>query len=133
MMRNSISESAIMGAAVGAALDGLIPVAEIMIMDFMTIATDQLVNNAAKLRYMTAGRTSVPLTVRTQVYGGMAVGGTHSQSLEAWFMHVPGLKVIVPSTPRDAKGLLSSTIFDEDPCLFIEIVRLRGQWGMVSC
>jgi acetoin:2,6-dichlorophenolindophenol oxidoreductase subunit beta len=126
-----ISEAAIVGAAIGAAIDGLLPVAEIMIMDFIGIAADQLINNAAKLRFMTAGRTTAPLTVRTQVYGGLATGATHSQSLEAWFMHVPGLKVIVPATPRDGKGLLTSAIFDEDPCLFIETIRLQGVKGPV--
>lgn len=126
-----ISEAAIVGAAIGAAVDGMLPVAEIMIMDFIGIAADQLINNAAKMRFMTAGRTTAPITVRTQVYGGLATGATHSQSLETWFMHVPGMKVIVPSTPRDAKGLLTSAIFDEDPCLFIETVRLQGQKGAV--
>ena len=123
-----ISEAAIVGAAIGAAIDGLLPVAEIMIMDF---AADQLINNAAKLRFMTAGRTTAPITVRTQVYGGLATGATHSQTLEAWFMHIPGMKVIVPSTPRDGKGLLTSAIFDEDPCLFVETIRLQGQKGLV--
>ncbi|EUA49888.1 transketolase, pyrimidine binding domain protein [Mycobacterium xenopi 3993] len=85
-----ISEAAIVGAAIGAAIDGLLPVAEIMIMDFIGLAADQLINNAAKLRFMTGGRTAAPITVRTQVYGGLATGATHSQSLEAWFMHVPG-------------------------------------------
>src|SRR5690349_19022976 len=126
-----ISEAAIVGAAIGAAIDGLIPVAEIMIMDFIGIAADQLINNAAKLRFMTAGRTTAPLTVRTQVYGGLATGATHSQSLEAWFMHIPGMKVIVPSTPRDGKGLLTSAIFDNDPCLFVETIRLQSQRGSV--
>src|SRR5918911_917251 len=121
-----ISEAAIMGAAIGAAIDGLLPVAEIMIMDFIGIAADQLINNAAKLRFMTAGRTTAPITIRTQVYAGLATGATHSQSLEAWFMHIPGMKVIVPSTPRDGKGLLTAAIFDEDPCLFIETIRLQG-------
>ena len=95
-----ISEAAIVGAAIGAAIDGLLPVAEIMIMDFIGIAADQLINNAAKLRFMTAGRTTAPITVRTQVYGGLATGATHSQTLEAWFMHIPGMKVIVPSRPN---------------------------------
>ncbi|KUI20863.1 pyruvate dehydrogenase [Mycobacterium sp. GA-1285] len=126
-----ISEAAIMGAAIGAAIDGLLPVAEIMIMDFIGIAADQLIINAAKLRFMTAGRTTAPITVRTQVYGGLATGATHSQSLEAWFMHIPGMKVIVPSTPRDGKGLLTSAIFDDDPCLFIETIRLQSQKGLV--
>ncbi|HEY6855811.1 MAG: acetoin:2,6-dichlorophenolindophenol oxidoreductase subunit beta [Mycobacterium sp.] len=126
-----ISEAAIVGAAIGAAIDGMLPVAEIMIMDFIGIAADQLINNAAKLRFMTAGRTTAPITVRTQVYAGLATGATHSQSLEAWFMHIPGMKVIVPSTPRDGKGLLTSAIFDEDPCLFVETIRLQSKKGPV--
>ena len=126
-----ISEAAIVGAAVGAAIDGLLPVAEIMIMDFIGIAADQLINNAAKLRFMTAGRTTAPLTIRTQVYAGLATGATHSQSLEAWFMHIPGMKVIVPATPRDGKGLLTAAIFDPDPCLFVETIRLQGKKGRV--
>jgi pyruvate dehydrogenase E1 component beta subunit len=80
---------------------------------------------------MTAGRTTAPITVRTQVYAGLATGATHSQSLEAWFMHIPGMKVIVPSTPRDGKGLLTSAIFDPDPCLFVETVRLQSKKGLV--
>jgi pyruvate/2-oxoglutarate/acetoin dehydrogenase E1 component len=126
-----ISEAAIVGAAIGAAIDGLLPVAEIMIMDFIGIAADQLINNAAKLRFMTGGRTTAPITIRTQVYAGLATGATHSQTLEAWFMHIPGMKVIVPSTPRDGKGLLTSAIFDPDPCLFIETIRLQGKKGLV--
>ena len=126
-----ISEAAIVGAAIGAAIDGLLPVAEIMIMDFIGLGADQLINNAAKLRFMTAGRTTAPITIRTQVYGGLATGATHSQTLEAWFMHIPGMKVIVPSTPRDGKGLLTSAIFDEDPCLFVETIRLQGRKGPV--
>jgi pyruvate dehydrogenase E1 component beta subunit len=126
-----ISEAAILGAAIGMAMDGFLPVAEIMIMDFIGIAADQLINNAAKLRFMTGGRVTAPITVRTQIYGGLGTGATHSQSLEAWFMHIPGLKVIVPATPRDAKGLLTSAIFDEDPCLVLETIRLQGQRGLV--
>jgi len=126
-----ISEAAIVGAAIGAALEGMLVVPEIMIMDFIGIAIDQIVNHAAKLRYMTGGRTSCPITVRTAVFGGLGSGATHSQSLEAWFMHIPGLKVIVPSTPRDAKGLLTSAIFDPDPCVFMETVLTYGQRGPV--
>lgn len=126
-----ISEAAIVGAAIGAAIDGLLPVAEIMIMDFIGIAADQLINNAAKLRFMTGGRTTAPITVRTQVYSGLATGATHSQTLESWFMHIPGMKVIMPCTPRDAKGLLTSAIFDDDPCLFIETIRLQSRRGSV--
>ena len=131
MLDTPISEAAIVGAAIGAAIDGMLPVAEIMIMDFIGIAADQLINNAAKLRFMTAGRTTAPITIRTQVYAGLATGATHSQSLEAWFMHIPGMKVIVPSTPRDGKGLLTTAIFDEDPCLFVETVRLQSKKGPV--
>jgi pyruvate dehydrogenase E1 component beta subunit len=126
-----ISEAAIVGTAIGAAMDGFRPVAEIMIMDFIGIAADQIINHAAKLRFMTAGRTTSPITVRTQVYGGLGTGATHSQSLEGWFMHIPGLKVVVPSSPRDAKGLLTAAIFDDDPCIFVETIRLQAQRGMV--
>ncbi|GGM98346.1 alpha-ketoacid dehydrogenase subunit beta [Streptomyces fuscichromogenes] len=124
-----ISEAAIAGAAVGAALEGMLPVAEIMIMDFVGIALDQIANHAAKARFMSAGRTPCPVTFRTPVYGGSGNGATHSQSLEAWFMHVPGLKVIVPSTPADAEGLLRSAIFDPDPCVFIDETALHGTRG----
>jgi pyruvate dehydrogenase E1 component beta subunit len=126
-----ISEAAIVGAAIGAALDGMLPVAEIMIMDFIGIALDQIANHAAKLRFMSGGRTPCPVTVRTAVFGGLGSGATHSQSLEAWFMHIPGLKVVVPSTPADAKGLLTSCIFDPDPCVFIETVITYGARGTV--
>ncbi|GAC1313100.1 MAG: alpha-ketoacid dehydrogenase subunit beta [Acidimicrobiales bacterium] len=126
-----ISETAIVGAAIGSAMAGLRPVAEIMIMDFIGICLDQLVNLAAKSRFMSGGRLSVPLTVRTSVYGGLLSGATHSQSLEAWLMHVPGLKVVVPSTAADAKGLLSSCIFDDDPCVFVENVSLYATTGPV--
>jgi acetoin:2,6-dichlorophenolindophenol oxidoreductase subunit beta len=126
-----ISEAAIVGAAIGAALEGMLPVAEIMIMDFIGIAMDQIVNHAAKLRFMSGGRTPCPVTIRTAVFGGLGSGATHSQSLEAWLMHIPGLKVIVPSTPADAKGLLTSAIFDPDPCVFIETVITYGVRGPV--
>ena len=126
-----ISEAAIVGAAIGLAMEGFRPVAEIMIMDFIGIAADQIVNHAAKMRFMTGGRTTAPITVRTQVYGGLGTGGTHSQSLEGWFMHIPGLKVVVPSSPRDGKGLMTSAIFDDDPCIFVETIRLQGQRGPV--
>ena len=126
-----ISEAAIVGTAIGAALDGRIPVAEIMIMDFIGIAIDQIVNHAAKMRYMTCGRTTSPITVRVAVLSGMGTGATHSQSLEGWFMGIPGLKVVIPSSPFDAKGLLTTAIFDEDPVLFIETVKLLGTRGDV--
>jgi len=100
-------------------------------MDFITIAMDQIVNHAAKTRFMTGGRTSVPVTFRTATFGGLGSGATHSQSLEAWFMHVPGLKVIMPSTPADYKGLLKAAIFDPDPVLFVETVACHGIRGEV--
>ena len=127
-----ISEAAIVGAAIGAAIEGMLPVAEIMIMDFIGIAIDQIANHAAKLRFMSGSRTTCPVTVRTAVFGGLGSGATHSQSLEAWFMHVPGLKVVIPSTPADAKGLLLSSIFDPDPCVFIETVATYGMRGPVD-
>jgi pyruvate dehydrogenase E1 component beta subunit len=126
-----ISEAAIVGAAIGAALEGQIPVAEIMIMDFITIAMDQIVNLAAKARFMSGNRTPCPLTVRTATFGGRGTGATHSQSLEGWFMHVPGLKVIIPSSPADAKALLKAAIFDPDPCLVLETTALFGSRGEV--
>jgi len=115
-----ISEQAIVGAAVGAALAGYRPVAEIMLMNFVTVAMDQIVNHAAKLRFMSGGQTSVPLTIRTATGAGVGFGGQHSDMLEAWFAHVPGLKVATASNPADAKGLLLSCILDNDPCIFIE-------------
>ncbi|HSW08986.1 alpha-ketoacid dehydrogenase subunit beta [Aquabacterium sp.] len=115
-----IAEQAIMGAAVGAALGGMRPVAEIMLMNFMTVGMDQLVNHAAKLRFMTGGQTHVPLTVRTATGAGFGTGGQHADYLESWFAHTAGMKVVAPSTPADAYGLMLSCIFDDDPCLFIE-------------
>lgn len=114
-----ISEQAIIGTAIGLSMVGYRPVAEIMFFDFVTVAMDQIVNHAAKLRYMSGGATPVPITIRTTV-GGSRFGAQHAQSLEAWFMHTPGIKVVMPSSPRDAKGLLASCIFDDDPCLYIE-------------
>lgn len=115
-----ISEQAIIGAAIGASLAGMRPVAEIMFMNFITVAMDQIVNHAAKLRYMSGGLTSVPITIRTRTGAGTGNGGQHSDMLEAWFAHVPGIKVVVPSSPADAVGLLKACIADDDPCLFIE-------------
>jgi acetoin:2,6-dichlorophenolindophenol oxidoreductase subunit beta len=126
-----ISEAAIVGAAIGAAMAGYRPVAEIMIMDFIGIAIDQIVNHAAKVRFMTAGRMSSPITVRTATLGGHGTGATHSQSLEAWFTHIPGIKVAVPATPADAKGLLTTAIFDDDPVVFVETGVLYGTRGPV--
>ncbi|HYM00316.1 MAG TPA: alpha-ketoacid dehydrogenase subunit beta [Blastocatellia bacterium] len=126
-----ISEAAIAGAGVGSALVGARPVIEFQFLDFITLAMDQVVNHAAKLRYMTGGSVSVPLVIRAPVCGGVGLGAQHSQSLEAWFVHVPGLKVVMPSTPADAKGLLKSAIRDENPVLFLEHRLLYAQTGPV--
>jgi pyruvate/2-oxoglutarate/acetoin dehydrogenase E1 component len=115
-----LSEAAIAGAAVGAAMTGLRPVAEIMYIDFTTIAMDQIVNQAAKLRYMSGGQAAIPVVFRTQEGAGRSSAAQHAQSLEAWFAHIPGLKVAVPSTASDAKGLLKTAIRDDGPVLFIE-------------
>ena len=116
-----ISEQAIVGAAIGASLAGMKPVAEIMIIDFAMVCMDQIANHAAKLRYMSGGRTNVPITLRMLTAGSTgSFGAQHSQSLEAWFAHVPGLKIACPSTPADVKGLLLSSIDDPDPCIVIE-------------
>jgi acetoin:2,6-dichlorophenolindophenol oxidoreductase subunit beta len=115
-----ISEQAIVGAAIGAALRGYRPVAEIMLMNFITVAMDQLVNHAAKLRFMSGGKTAVPITIRTISGAGRGFGGQHSDMLEAWFAHVPGLKIATASNPADAKGLLLACIEDNNPCIFIE-------------
>ena len=125
-----ISEAAMANAAVGAALSGLKPVLEIMFMDFMTLAMDALVNQAAKARFMFGGQASVPLVVRTPHGGGISAGPQHSQCLEAWFAHIPGLKVVCPSNPADAYGLLKSAIQDPDPVVFIEnkaLYALKGE------
>ncbi len=131
-VRNTpISEAAIIGASVGAALVGLRPVAEIMYIDFTGIAMDQIVNQAAKMRYMFGGKAHLPVVIRTQCGAGMGGGPHHSQSLEAWFYHVPGLKVAMPSTPYDAKGLLKYAIREDNPTVFIESKRLYGVEGPV--
>lgn len=115
-----ISEAAITGAAAGAALVGTRPVAEIMFVDFLALAMDQLVNQAAKMRYMFGGKARVPMVIRTQGGAHRSWAAQHGQSLEAWFMHVPGLYVVMPSSPADAKGLLKAAIRDDNPVLFIE-------------
>ncbi|OBK35319.1 dehydrogenase [Mycobacterium sp. 1245111.1] len=117
-----IAESSIIGAAVGASLAGLRPVAELMFMDFLGVAMDQIANHAAKVRYMSGGRQSAPMVIRTMV--GMAAGPQHSQAFEAWAMHTPGLKVVWPSTAADAAGLLNACLQDSDPCLFVESMKL---------
>lgn len=115
-----ISESAIVGAAVGAAITGLRPVAEIMYLDFITLAMDQVVNQAAKLYFMSGGQINVPMVIRAQYGTGTAEAAQHSQCLEAWFAHIPGLKVVMPSNSYDAKGLLKASIRDNNPVIFLE-------------
>jgi len=128
---SAISEAAIAGAAVGAAMCGYRPVAEIMYMDFMTIAMDQFCNQGAKNRYMFGGKTCVPMVLRTEAGAGRSIAAQHSQSLEAWFMHVPGILIVCPSTPYDVKGLLKAAIRSNDPVLFIEHKMLYGTKGEV--
>lgn len=132
-VRNTpISESAIIGTAIGASATGLLPVAEIMYIDFTTVAMDQIVNQAAKFHYMSGGTVNLPLVIRTTGgAGGRGNAAQHSQSLEAFFFHVPGLRAVVPSTPYDAKGLLVSAINDPDPVLFIEHKMLYNTRGFV--
>lgn len=124
-----ISEAVIAGAAAGAAVTGMRPIAEIMFSDFITISMDQLVNQAAKMRYMFGGKAKVPMVLRAPAGSGTGAAAQHSQSPEAWFCNVPGLKVVIPSTPADAKGLLISAIRDDNPVLFLEqklLYRTKG-------
>jgi pyruvate dehydrogenase E1 component beta subunit len=124
-----ISETAIMGACVGAALAGMRPIAEIMLMNFVTVAMDQIVNHAAKLRFMSGGQTNVPLVIRTTTGVGVGFGGQHSDMLEAWFAHVPGLKIVTPSNAADAQGLMRAAIACNDPVIFIENILCYGLQG----
>ena len=126
-----ISEAAIVGAAAGAAVTGMRPIAEIMFSDFLTIAMDQLVNQAAKMRYMFGGTAKVPMVVRAPAGSGTGAAAQHCQSPEAWFCNVPGLKVVIPSTPSDAKGLLTAAIRDDNPVLFLEQKLLYKTTGPV--
>ena len=126
-----ISESAVVGSAIGAAMGGLRPIVEIMTINFMLLAMDQVVNHAAKLRYMSNGQISVPIVIRTVTGGGAQLGATHSQSFEGFFASVPGLKVAVPSDPYDALGLLRTAIAEDDPVIFAEHALLYGVRGEV--
>ena len=120
-VRNTpISEMAIVGSGIGAAIQGMRPIVEIMYEDFLTISMEQLVNQAAKHRTMSGGQVKVPLTIRTQGGAGWSPGAQHAQQLEAWFVHVPGLKVVFASTPEDVRGLLWSAIYDDNPVVFFE-------------
>jgi pyruvate dehydrogenase E1 component beta subunit len=115
-----ITEQAIIGAAIGVSLAGYRPVAEIMLMNFLAVAQDMIVNHAAKLRFMSGGQTNVPIVIRTMTGTGFGTGGQHSDYLEAWYAHTPGLKVVAPSNAADAYGLMRSAIEDDDPVLYIE-------------
>src|SRR5687768_17171973 len=126
-VRNTpISEMALVGAAIGAAMQGMRPVAEVMYEDFLTLSAEQIVNQAAKHRYMSGGQLKVPLTVRTQGGAGWSPGAQHAQQLEAWFVHIPGLKVVFASTPTDVRGLLYSAIYEDNPVIFFEHRTLYG-------
>jgi acetoin:2,6-dichlorophenolindophenol oxidoreductase subunit beta len=126
-IRNTpISEVALAGAAIGAAMQGMRPVAEIMYEDFLTIAAEQIVNQAAKHRYMSGGQLTVPVVFRTQGGAGWSPGAQHAQQLESWFVHIPGLKVVFASTPEDVRGLLWSSIYDDNPVVFFEHRTLYG-------
>jgi pyruvate dehydrogenase E1 component beta subunit len=130
-IRNTpISEIAIVGTGIGAAMQGMRPVVEIMYQDFLTLSMEQLVNQAAKHRTMSGGQVKVPLTIRTQGGAGWSPGAQHAQQLESWFVHVPGLKVVYPSTPEDARGLLWSSIYDDNTVIFFEhrlLYPLKGE------
>jgi len=126
-----ISENAIVGTALGAALTGMRPVVEIMYIDFIGLCLDQLNNQVAKIRYMFGGKCKVPLTIRTEGGTGRTLGAHHSQSLESWLIHIPGIKVVMPSTPYDAKGLLKSAIREDNPIVFIEHKMLYNTKGPV--
>src|SRR5437588_6001807 len=126
-VRNTpISEMALVGAGIGAAMQGMRPVVEVMYEDFLTLACEQIVNQAAKHRYMSGGQVKVPVTFRTQGGAGWSPGAQHAQQLEAWFVHVPGLKVVFASTPADVRGLLYTSIYDDNPVLFFEHRMLYG-------
>jgi pyruvate dehydrogenase E1 component beta subunit len=132
-VRNTpISEMAIVGAGIGAAMQGMRPVVEIMYEDFLTLSLEQIVNQAAKHRYMSGGQMTVPLTIRTQGGAGWSPGAQHAQQLEAWLVHVPGLKVVFASTPTDVRGLLWSSIYDDNPVVFFEHRTLYGLKEEVS-
>ncbi|HEY7207226.1 MAG TPA: alpha-ketoacid dehydrogenase subunit beta [Gaiellaceae bacterium] len=126
-IRNTpISEMALAGTAIGAAMQGMRPVAEVMYEDFLTLAAEQIVNQAAKHRYMSGGQLTVPVVFRTQGGAGWSPGAQHAQQLEAWFVHIPGLKVVFASTPSDVRGLLWSSIYDDNPVVFFEHRTLYG-------
>ena len=126
-----ISETAFMGAGVGSAITGMRPIVELMFSDFMAVCYDQIINQAAKMHFMFAGKVNVPMVIRTPSGGGTGAAAQHSQSLEQMYLHVPGLKVVVPSTPYDAKGLLKASIRDNNTVVFLEQKRLYKGKGMI--
>ena len=126
-----LAEEVIIGTALGSALTGLRPIAELMTMNFSLLASDQIVNSAAKFHYMFGGQPSIPMVIRMPAGGGAQRGAQHSQTLESWFAHIPGLKVVMPATPHDAKGMLKSAVRDDDPVLFIEHELLYSVKGEV--
>jgi pyruvate/2-oxoglutarate/acetoin dehydrogenase E1 component len=126
-VRNTpISEAAIVGTGIGAAMQGMRPVVEIMYEDFLTLSAEQVINQAAKHRYMSGGQVKVPLTIRTQGGAGWSPGAQHAQQLEAWFVHIPGLKVVFAATPSDVRGLLYTSIYEDNPVIFFEHRTLYG-------
>jgi pyruvate dehydrogenase E1 component beta subunit len=126
-----LSEAAIIGFALGAAMNGMRPIAEIMFADLLTLAMDQIVNQLAKMRYMSGGKVKIPLVIRVPLGGLRNAAAQHSQHLESWFMHVPGLKIIIPSIPHDVKGLLKTTIREDNPVICFENVLLYKTSGSV--
>ena len=131
IMDTPISESIIVGAGIGAAMGGLRPIVELMTINFSLLALDQIVNNAAKLSYMSAGQINVPMVIRMASGAGSQLSSQHSQSLEGWFAHIPGIKVVVPYTPRDARGLLTTAFNEQNPVIFIEHTALYARKGEV--
>lgn len=131
VIETPISETAFVGAGVGSAITGMRPIVELMFSDFMSVCYDQIINQAAKMHFMFAGKVSVPMVIRTPAGGGTGAAAQHSQSLEQMYLHIPGLKVVVPSTPYDAKGLLKTAIRDNNTVMFLEQKRLYNTKGMV--
>jgi pyruvate dehydrogenase E1 component beta subunit len=131
IMDAPISESAIVGCGIGAAMGGMLPIVELMTINFSLLAFDQIVNNAAKIHYMSGGQINIPIVIRMASGAGSQLGSQHSHSLEGWYAHIPGLKVAVPYSPADAKGLLRTALRDPDPVIFIEHTALYGRKGEV--
>jgi len=131
VMDTPISESVVVGAGIGAAMGGLRPIVELMTINFSLLALDQIVNNAAKLSYMSAGQIHVPMVIRMASGAGSQLSSQHSQSLEGWYAHIPGIKVVVPYTPRDARGLLKTAFNEQNPVIFIEHTALYARKGEV--